>query len=190
MDFILNKLILYYSNIWLGIGLALLYFSLLISLVYAANKKISIFTLTIGLIFAPFLAFQISRLYGALELKDTIESATSATSVMTYTDMISNEVKSSNFFSIFSLLPGVTDLSNWITDIISQGEIMITHAQEYIKNYIIRRCLWLGLFASLMALGTAFTFLQKEVSSRATFSNRTYGRSCRQERRIQRKRRQ
>lgn len=193
MDTILSQLIVYYSNIWIGIVIAILLFLLVVGFVFVLNKKPSGYSYILGILFVPFIAFQISRLYGAIELKDAFLTTIAAANVLgdgiVKTGLLPEKEAIDDIASFASLIPGVSDFTNWITEIIAQGENMVNQVQEYIRYYIIRRCLWLSLFVVLMVASMFLTVDKGSKTSLRRYASGRYDRTNGQERRQYRKRR-
>lgn len=180
MEEILNNLISYFSNIWIGIGIALFVSVLIVCLVMVLpNRKPTPITYLICIALLPFVAYQTSRIYGALTLKDYIDTLTTSASYVS--DGIASFIGGSNIIdnelvgALSLFVPGVSEIQDFFSQLTTQGNVLIESVNDYINGYIMRRALWLCLFL-LITVTVVFLSLNKKSGykgrSRRTDRNR------------------
>lgn len=166
MTNIIDNLITYLSNIWVGTGIGMLFSVFLIGItMLSPHRKATPITYIICLLPVPFIAYQISRIYGAYTLKDYIETLTVSTNHISH-GIISvineSDIKNNELVDILSLImPGMNEIQDFITDLASKGDELSESVNEYINAYIFRRILWLCLFLVISAAGV-FLSLSKD----------------------------
>lgn len=162
MESILYNLILYYSNILIGIGISIVLTFIIACaiIVLFKPKQATVLTFVFAVITLPFIAFQISRAYGAFELSSTVDALATTADVITSTveeNILANDdvLQATEFLSEF--VPGVSDITEGLRDIIATGQDAVANAHDYINNYIIRRLLWTLLFLVISIVGMCFS---------------------------------
>lgn len=163
MENILKNVIEYNSNLWVGVGAALLVAMIVagISVVVSSRRKPALISYLICLVSVPFLSYQFSRIYGAVETEkivDILASPVSYASGITENlfgseGLLDNELMD----GVAALFPGVGDMREFLREIPSGGEQCIRESREYIKWYIVRRGLWSALFLVITVVGVAVT---------------------------------
>lgn len=174
-------MILYFSNIWIGIGIAVFVSILLIGIAMAIpGKQPTPVTFVICILLIPCASYQISRIYGALTLSDYIDTMVKSanfvsagiSSVMSGTKIMDNELS-----GVLSLvIPETNGVQDFISNMMTHGDELAASVNDYIDAYLLRRSLWLCLFIVITATG-AFLSMNKETgfarrSRRTDSSNR------------------
>lgn len=163
MESILKTVIEYNSNLWVGVGAAMLVAIVVagISAIVSSRKKPALISYLICLVSVPFLSYQFSRIYGAVETEKIVDILASP---VTYASgiteglfgnggLLDNELVD----GVAALFPGVGDMRDYVKEISSNGEQYIRESREYIKWYIVRRSLWSALFLVITVVGVAVT---------------------------------
>lgn len=159
-------------------GIAVIISLLIICVVMLIPKrKPTPATYIVCILFIPFAAFQISRLYGAFTLMDYIDTLSASANYVS--DGISSVVEDSKLMDnelagvLSAFVPGVNELQNLVTDLTTQGSELILSVKEYIHDYIIRRAAWLCLILLLSGIGV-FLSLSKDTGN--AYGNRRLNR--------------
>lgn len=176
IETILKNLIITNSNIWYGIGIAVIVIALLYGIIAFINnnKNYTILSFAIGLVLLPFLSFQMSRLYGAIEtsctLDETVEIASSVKETISEVTGLSAQDSEDAFSLASNFIPGVSGLVDAGTGLSKLSGVMLDKAYSYLNWYIARRVLWSFGFLAIAALGICFTLDSGRSSGRRTSS--------------------
>lgn len=180
MENILENLILYFSNIWIGIGIAVLVAALLFCLaLIIPGRRPTPFTYIICLLLIPPTAYQVSRIYGAYTLSDYLQTLVSSANYVSsgVSSLVPDlQIEDNDLIEILSVfIPEANEIQDFISGLANQGSKIVEEANDYIKSYIINRILWLSSFMVTAVLFLFFS-LSKENSIRVT-NRRTSDRS-------------
>lgn len=164
LENILYQQIVDHSNIWYGIGIAILLVFILFGIItfIFRDRTLNFLSIALGILALPFLSFQMARLCGAIDVYNMLNNITDMASNVKETISgvtgISEDDANKALSYASSVLPGINSYVETFTSSLSDfSRDMLEQAYSFLYWYIARRILWSLCFIAVSAIGIIIT---------------------------------